>query len=759
MRSGPISYAVAASAALVLVLWAVNRPAPSAARLAQADVTHSGGAARDGTALIDDKGTTARLAAALDATESSAVDTAEPRGGAAPTGLELTVRGVVVDEAGAPLADVEVAAERDRWSAFPDWSLEPRRGARLTDARTDRDGRFELALESPELTTVRAQTTGRVAGLARGVAPGAELRIVLAPAATLAGYVLTAGERAPVRDALVRVHEGAEQAELVLAHTDAAGAFSVAGLTPGIVGVIVVPLAEVASRWREVELAAGRTTRIEVEVARGWTLAGRVRDARSGDFIGGARVSAWDLHWKNTETDDQGRFRIEGVATRPGTLVADAPGYGRKELAFDAERDDLDVALTRALRLEGRIVDTIGAPIAGATAVATARQSSDGLDQREWRDATTDDGGRFVLDGVRADLPLFLQARAAGHGARVVAVATPSDEATTVALGDVVLAPQAILAGRVVTAEGAPVADAFVELLGEAPVAAPADAVSDAQREVQRRGATTDALGRFFFTELAAGRWRLTARAPGGGVAERELELRAAAPLTDLVVALPGGATVRGVVRDDVSGEGVADASVVLSVIDPTSAESAPGLRIHDRSTTSDAAGAFEFTALPDIEWRARAYVPDDTRVGDPRPPDTTSGQGVSYGAASAAPVVANGALVELRLPRLDNEVQGRAVDARGAAVPDLFVALAPKPGDSPHSGALSDADGRFLLRTQSSAAAQVQAWRTAPLVAGQELRVLDWRMGRRVLLEAGVVAQATVAQGAAEVTLLVPAP
>jgi hypothetical protein len=642
------------------------------------------------------------------------------------------IRGLVVDEFGEPLADATVTAEHDVWSGFENWSFTtPRRDA-FAATRTGEDGRFELQLPTPALATVRAVHEDRAPTITRGVPPEAELRLVLTLAATLEGDVLDAHDRTPVPDALVRIMHGEDGDELTTTRTNGTGRFRAEGLTAGTVAVIAAPDTHVGSRQLLVEVAPGATESVEVLVEAGRALTGIVRDAVTLDALAGARVSTWYFLGKTVVTDGQGRFRIDGVGLFAGTLSADAVGYSRAELSFGAgvpedEALELEVALSRALRLAGRIVDTHSAPIPGAVAVATGRQNVDGIDRREWRDAVTGEDGRFVIEGARADISLDVQARAPGFGARSFAAPAPDAEGV-VAFGDLVLTPQATIGGQVVDHLGVPVPHATVGLNRIGAVGTGFD--------VNWRSASCDRVGRFFFAGLDGGMVGVRASASDGRAAGREVTLRVGEQVRDVVIALPAGETLRGRVIDGTSDAGLADALVVLSRGDGTAYER--------RSARCDEAGEFELEAVSAGEWVVHASLESgDDRDAAPR-----------YGALRRKGVVADGTYLELPLSRLDTTLRGRVLDTRAAPVPQCFVARLVDGEPAQDSGTLTDAEGRFTLQVPSGGPVELAAYTTATIRGHDNITVLDYHMGRRVLLADGPLARATAGVGDGDVTL-----
>jgi carboxypeptidase family protein len=159
-----------------------------------------------------------------------------------------------------------------------------------------------------------------------------------------------------------------------------------------------------------------------------WTISGRVTDRDSGQPLPRARVSirtgAMDPRkppMRSTITDAQGIYEIPGVPAGMFTLMAQPPPhvvthlpqvrgddrpydpdggiYLTIEMALrvkGADVRDADIALARALAIEGRVVNADGDPVAGAlvSAIRIDRNAGEGAARQ------TDDRGQFRLFGL-----------------------------------------------------------------------------------------------------------------------------------------------------------------------------------------------------------------------------------------------------------------------------------------------------------------------------------------------------------------------
>lgn len=648
------------------------------------------------------------------------------------------IRGFVLDEAGDPIPSASVRAFVDLGFGYNDWNVEDERSRpaepHLLDAdESDEDGAFTLDPRDLHVVTVEASIPGRPARQVAGCAPGARLEIVLGKGGTIEGSVTVAGEAVPVVDAEVRIFHGGDQNALERVRTDAGGRYRATGLHAGSGGVLVVPREYAMARYAPFELEPGATARVDVEVEAGWRLAGRVTDARTGIGIAGATVSAWDFIGKNVITDGRGDYALEGLRTRPGTVRVRANGYGAAEVAYEGQREDVDVVLEPGLDLVGRVVDESGAPIEASTVLAVGLRSEAGTTRREWKRATTSADGTFTIDSVRRDLDLVLQARAAGFGARVHGIPRATANVSELDVGDIRLRPQATIRGRVVQSDGSSVARASLVAVGPSGVALP----DQTSFHVGNVDTTSDEDGGFFFAGLGAGTWTLWAHEPGGRSTQTVLDLDAGEERQNVVIRLPGGATLEGRVVDE-QGRGISNAFVMAEAT-----ESEESARL---AAQCDSAGAFRIEDVPEGPLVLGVSAPDPVDGEEERTrflPRVLEG------------VAADGTFLTVQLDRLDGTVSGVVVDGSGEAVP-LAYACIPLDGADSHSiyGVLADGEGRFELEVPSSGETRILAFPTRALRAGEQKTAVEWTAGRKI--EDDLAGSATVRAGDREVRIRV---
>ncbi|MGB5697112.1 MAG: carboxypeptidase-like regulatory domain-containing protein, partial [Polyangiales bacterium] len=118
-------------------------------------------------------------------------------------------------------------------------------------------------------------------------------------------------------------------------------------------------------------LEAGARRAFGIQLAPGWTIAGQVLDASTGEPIGDAEVTVTretlGLYTRSVRTDERGRFELGGVVGDEQSLYVGAPGYlDVGPLRHTASEPPITVRLEHASTVEGRVVDERSRPIEGA---------------------------------------------------------------------------------------------------------------------------------------------------------------------------------------------------------------------------------------------------------------------------------------------------------------------------------------------------------------------------------------------------------
>ena len=309
--------------------------------------------------------------------------------------------------------------------------------------------------------------------------------------ATLSGRIYGEGGK-PLQGAIVSLAgSGFWPARTVRSQPD--GRFSWPDIPAGIYELRVSKGRLVAPPVEGLILDAGARRAFGVQLAPGWTVAGRVIDAQTGSAIRDAEVSVavgmLGLHTRRVRSDGRGRFELRGVVGDEQSLYVGADGYvAAGPLRQGSTDPPMTIRLARGSTLEGRVLDERGFPIAGALVRAFGEGQPRGalLDGGDSlgvtsgpvppisagvsgalafvRQVSTGSDGRFRLTNLRAGPYRVAAAHddyAPSESGRLVLEAG-ADRADV----DLVMGPGAELAGRVVDERGSGLEGIPVELRG-----------------------------------------------------------------------------------------------------------------------------------------------------------------------------------------------------------------------------------------------------------------------------------------------------
>ena len=570
----------------------------------------------------------------------------------------LGVKGVVVDEAGQPVAGAHL-------KATPVASLSMRKLAALLSggfARSAASGRFQLSrlasgiaydlrVQRQGFAPARLQVPAGAAGAAGGPAP--DLRVVLHPGRTAFGVVIDSGRRpvagaqvtlraTPPADLAARMREARDPLRFP-GVTDAAGRFAVKnlpagtfdlavrarGFAPLTVPALALPDGTGTSDLGTVLLAPGGAIRGVVSDAQGEPVADAEVRALGADRDGLSFVLG-EAESTGLFTAADGSFALEDLAPgRTLDLVVTHPGYGPASAPGVAvpTPSPLRIVLRPTARVAGRVIDADGKPVAGATvgvfedARGFSSSRSMGADPKQ--EIADDEGGFVFADvppgafGLSAEAPRHQSAELRGLEVK------PGQELAGV---EIVLPAGAAVEGRVLSPEGSPVANARV-------------AVAEASRggtfsfSSQRAG--TDADGHYRIEGIAPGPHTLQAQAEGYRRAVRDVEAKGETRGVDFQ--LDRGLEVSGRVIDT-AGNSFAGAVVFLAGT------------VHDsRVTDSQEDGSFRIAGLDNGQYSLRA---------SPRGLDSVSADGSAETAVTLAGAPVSG--IELRISAAEGTVAGR---------------------------------------------------------------------------------------------------
>ena len=580
--------------------------------------------------------------------------------------------------------------------------------------RTDDDGSAEIQRLHPGPYEVAIDRSGRDACNIRGGASTVH-RVTLPPGIEVRGTVRADG--AAVAGAAVWLtHDGIADGGREVVHTDARGEFALRDVQPGRVlavlaeGFAPTPLRAVSGAPRDrvhldFDLSSQRNattlsgTVIDEEgvpVANARVHIGRALTTTSRHIAAGAIATPpVVLH-----TDAAGRFRRRGLEPDPaGTLLwVRAPGLApfHDVVRFRGDEARLEVRLSPAARLTGRIVDAVGEPLFFVQVAARAVDQAKVVGAPRWADSScwTDGDGRYVLTGLPS---AQIYAKALHRDGRRAATQLTLDGE---ARWDPILLPPLELTGRVSSSAG-PIPGVRVEALprGGRFVVPPVTTAPD---------------GRFRFAQCEQLVHRLAVYDPAGSWSGALTIVHGITPPGDVEITVPDhrlrSSALRGRVVDP-TGQPVA-AQLSLDTLDRGSA----------RATSDASSGEFELTALPPLE---DGYL---LRLETVDPP-----LALTYGPVQLEPGSTHecGTLVLKRTGRLSARVRG----PDGRPVPEAPARI--ETGDGRilgtslvRNGKLQSkplAPGRYVLHFPATALAQSP--RPFEIRAGETTRA-EWQVG-----------------------------
>jgi protocatechuate 3,4-dioxygenase beta subunit len=394
----------------------------------------------------------------------------------------------------------------------------------LNRAPTNRAGAFGVQVPRGLRCQLRIDQPPFARWLCDAIDAGEPMRIALAPPATFAGKVtLPDGTGTPAK---LRAWND-ERTYVLDARTDEHGVFRCERLPAGTVTVELAPDRASAPEWTKITFVAGETVEHDFTCAVGEVLRGRVVDAATGKPIAGAQVGeGWVLH-RAVAIDKDGVYELPGFGSQGhGEVHCTAEGYVRvltmtKDIAPATPRS-LDLRLDRGNAAAGIVVAPDGAPLAGVYVAAVGTVHNGQEQYHYWVSGRTDAAGRFHLQGVRPDLPPTLLVRHDGWATLVLHLPQAKDGVHDA--GRVDMRKARLLTGRVVDADGKPVARVAVGLWGSnADRSRMATLLAGQQgyggwdllrMYLDQHQARTDSSGRFAFGDLPAGEFGLVVYGP-----------------------------------------------------------------------------------------------------------------------------------------------------------------------------------------------------------------------------------------------------
>ena len=552
--------------------------------------------------------------------------------------------------------------------------------------RAGADGSFELRAPSGDHGSVEASAPGRLHH-ARAWQRDANVPItfLLESAATLSGQVMDEAGK-PVAGARVtalpnpadRLSARMEERE---DRSGPDGRFVLRKLPAGRLHRVEAVLEGFAPASQ----LADSTAPVRLVLRRGTVAIGRVV-SEEGLPVAGAQVSLTPDGEEMLPTqikpflatsDADGRFRLPGLSAGRFTLGAERPGFAAalvRDVLIPEQEPQVDlgeVRLQPGAAIEGIVTDPRGRPVERAW-VMLRPFDPEGFMMAETAfhgrpPIQTGSDGRFRI----ADLPLGIRFNLRVHHAELLPEEVNGIEAPTTRPLRIQLSLPRSLAGRVIDAQGEPIANASVTQMES--TSAP-----DGSNVMQSLGdqVRTDEEGRFVLSRVKPGTMQLRVSAFGYRSRDaqriRVPEEGEAAPVE---IILEPGTSLQGQVLDS-QGQPVPGASVHAW------GPAREGQTFVNASASTDEEGRYELVDLEPGPHEIEAFVFGEGRR-----------------ARAAVEIQPGRNRLDLRLPG-GVEVSGRVVDSQGAPVPAASLSLAPVQRNGSATGAqgLSSADGSFVL-------------------------------------------------------------
>jgi hypothetical protein len=214
----------------------------------------------------------------------------------------------------------------------------------------------------------------------------------------------------------------AERSESLRLRTDANGHFEIGPLGNSVQLEFVV--SHPKYKWIDFDTDEGKRTPKRTVVQPGETVEREFR-LRKGEFVAGRVVDDrgqgvpdvfvqvqsiyavykhwWYKHkWRNARTDDQGRFRVDGLAIGAQQVRLSHPSFGTKYESVEAGTEDLVIVAERLGALRGTIEGIArGLPGRKITVILESQADERGGVQRKQEAARLDGSNVFVLERVR----------------------------------------------------------------------------------------------------------------------------------------------------------------------------------------------------------------------------------------------------------------------------------------------------------------------------------------------------------------------
>jgi protocatechuate 3,4-dioxygenase beta subunit len=598
-----------------------------------------------------------------------------------------SIAGRVVDGDGKPIASAQVCAWASAGHGLVTNETEVPRCA-----TADREGAYAMGDLFPAVPlSISASATGFAPAAYRTASGEHEVRLgdgerragvnfVLKPGVALKGSVndLTGGG---IVGALVVGESGADRA---VTTSGAKGEFTLwveagqvlvkaaaSGYAPGMTG------GSAPEHFFKIDLVPGATL-----VGRA-VIAGEETPV-AGVFIEGIGVEgSWER--SSTKTDEEGRFRIEGLS--PGRYRVEATSEGREgysrssiTLAMGETSSEVLIELDPAFVVRGRVVDkATGAPCTSGTVMIT-----DGK-QSEFSQAPIEPDGWARMASVIPGT-YRVEVTCKGH--------VKGEDYPLVAVKDRDLAPLTWPVDK-----GASIRVEVVDAEGHTPKNVSVTAIMEASWGQSEH---VEADGAFLVEGLKPGRYNVMAQTADGARADQPADASTGKE-ERIRIELPASGAIEGVVEDDAHRR-------------------VPNVHVRAFGPRNGWA-----RSLDDGTFSIKNLAPGDYEVGTKDAPGRRRQQGPDDPRAVKVTVVAQGhAKVRITVEARSGVIQGRVVDASDRPVTDAFVEANPTAEGryssfSEGQRIMTDTDGRFTVDGLPDGEFNVRAFRAGGVEATLE--------------------------------------
>ncbi|MDA1195957.1 MAG: carboxypeptidase-like regulatory domain-containing protein [Planctomycetota bacterium] len=355
-------------------------------------------------------------------------------------------------------------------------------------------------------------------------------------------------------------------------------------------------------------IGTARTT-FEFTLGTGITVEGRVTDEAGQPLAGVRCLSLGSMGMGgSTETDADGRYALRNLSAPITAILASKPGYIQPDDALMASMgvpktgdSVVDLVLSRAASVTGRVLTKEGRPLAGVRVKATSEGGMGSLTAMLGgaAETMTNADGAYVLDGVRPSKEARVMARHAGYlDARSAPFAVAA--ATASVAPPVILVTGSAIDVRVERPDGRAATGATVTVDVEPLEPVEWDPMGGFRSFASLR---TDGRGVTKVSDVPVGSVTLTARLEGDAPGRVVLQIPAdeRPERLEAVLRLRVGVVLTCLVQDP-DGKPLADANVQVAAADPE--DTSPEAWVPGSFESADKDGRVEVRGLPGVPLR-----------------------------------------------------------------------------------------------------------------------------------------------------------